>query len=271
MGLDPLLIAELLALGAGAGFLAGLLGVGGGMVMVPFITLLLTQRGVATDLAVKMAIATSMASIIFTSISSVRAHHLRGSVRWDLVRRMAPGIVAGSLLAGAGVFALVKGAALAIFFGLFIGFAATQMLLDRRPKPTRQMPAWPGQTAAGAGFGFFSGLVGAGGAFMSVPFMTWCNVPLQRAVGTSAALGFPIALANTVGYVFAGRDLPAAVPGALGYVVLPMLAIIALASMSTAPLGARVAHAIDLRYLKRIFAVMLYGLAGYMFWRGWTA
>ena len=271
MTLDPLLIAELLLLGAFAGFLAGLMGVGGGMLMVPFVTFVLTRRDVPTALAVKMAIATSMATIVFTSLSSVLAHHRRGAVRWDLVRGMAPGIVIGSLVAGAGAFAVVNGAALAIFFGLFVGTAATQMLMDRRPQPTRQMPGMAGQTAVGAGIGFFSGLVGAGGAFMSVPFMTWCNVSVQNAVGTSAALGFPIALANTVGYIFAGRNLPPTLPGTLGYVVLPVLAVIALGSMTTAPLGARVAHAIDTRHLKRIFAAMLYGLAGYMFWRGLTA
>ena len=271
MILDPLLIAELLLLGAFAGFLAGLMGVGGGMLMVPFITFVLTRRDVAPALAVKMAIATSMATIVFTSISSVRAHHRRGAVRWDVVRAMAPGIVVGSLLAGAGAFAVVKGSALAIFFGLFVGTAATQMLIDRRPKPTRLLPGMVGQTAVGAGIGFFSGLVGAGGAFMSVPFMTWCNVSVQNAVATSAALGFPIALANTLGYIYSGRDLPATLPGTLGYVVLPILAVIAVGSMATAPLGARVAHAIDTRHLKRIFAVLLYGLAGYMFWRGFSA
>ncbi len=271
MSFDPLLIAELLALGAFAGFLAGLMGVGGGMLMVPFVTIVLTRHGVEPALAVKMAIATSMATIVFTSISSVRAHHRRSAVRWDLVRGMAPGIVLGSLVAGAGAFAVVKGSALAIFFGLFVGASATQMLLDRRPKPSRQMPGRLGQSAVGAGIGFFSGLVGAGGAFISVPFMTWCNIALHNAVATSAALGFPIALANTVGYIIAGWSLPQSVPGALGYVVLPLLGIIALGSMTTAPLGARAAHAMDLRHLKRVFALMLYGLAGYMFWRGWTS
>ena len=270
MSFDAALIAELLALGAFAGFLAGLMGVGGGMLMVPFITFVLTRRGVESALAVKMAIATSMATIIFTSVSSLRAHHRRGAVRWDLARGMAPGIVMGSLLAGAGAFAVIKGSTLAVFFGLFVGTAATQMLLDRRPKASRQMPGVLGQSTVGAGIGFFSGLVGAGGAFISVPFMTWCNVPLQVAVGTSAALGFPIAVANTIGYIVAGWNLPAAVPGAVGYVVFPVLGIIALGSMTTAPLGARVAHAIELRHLKRIFAVMLYFLAGYMFWRGFN-
>ncbi len=266
--MQPVLLAELLLLGTFTGFLAGLLGIGGGMLMVPFLTLILTHRGVEPGLAVKMAIATSMATILFTSLSSVRAHHRRGAVRWDIVRGMAPGIVLGGLLAGAGVFALVKGAALALFFAGFVGFSATQMLLDRKPAPARQMPGALGQGAAGTGIGFVSGLVGAGGGFLSVPFMTWCNVAIHNAVATSAALGFPIALANTLGYVVGGWNLHTGVPGSLGYLVLPALAMIALASVFMAPLGARAAHALNTRHLKRVFAVLLYGLAGYMAWRG---
>ena len=186
MTIEPILIAELALLGVGTGFLAGLLGIGGGMLMVPFLTIILGNRGVPADLAVKMAIATSMATIIFTSISSVRAHHKRGAVRWDIVRRLAPGIVIGSLIGSLGVFALLKGTALAIFFALFVGFSATQMVLDKRPKPTRQMPGTAGQLGAGGAIGFISGLVGAGGGFISVPFMTWCNVAIHNAVATSA-------------------------------------------------------------------------------------
>ena len=271
MDLDPLLIAELLALGLGAGFLAGLLGVGGGMMMVPFVTLVLSHRGVPTEMAVKMAIATSMATIVFTSISSVRAHHKRGAVRWDLVRGLAPGIVIGGLLAGAGVFSLLRGTVLAVLFALFVFFSASQLLLDRKPKPSRQMPGTAGQMAAGGAIGFVSGLVGAGGAFMSVPFMTWCNVALPKAVATSAALGLPIALANTTGYIIAGWNLAPVMPGALGYLVLPVLAVIAMGSVSAAPLGARAAHSMDVKKLRRIFAVLLYSLGSYMLWRGLSA
>ena len=271
MDLPLSLILELLALGLGAGFLAGLLGIGGGMLMVPFLTFILGQRGVAADLAVKMAIATSMATIMATSLSSVRAHHKKGAVRWDLVRGMAPGILAGGLLAGAGAFALVKGQALALFFALFVGFSATQMLRNRQPKPSRQMPGVGGQAAAGTGIGFLSGLVGAGGGFVSVPFMTWCNVPIHHAVATSAALGFPIAVANTVGYVVGGWNLPSALPGSLGYLYLPALALIACASVTMAPLGARAAHAMNVAQLKRAFAFLLYALAAYMLWKGLTA
>ncbi len=266
--LDSALVAELLLLGACTGFLAGLLGIGGGMLLVPFLTLIFSHRGIEPGLAVKMAIATSMATILFTSIASVRAHHRRGAVRWALVRRLVPGIVVGGLVSGAGIFALIKGSALALFFAVFVGFSATQMLIDRKPKPSRQMPGSLGSTAAGGVIGLVSGLVGAGGAFISVPFMTWCNVAMHNAVATSAALGFPIALANTIGYVVAGRNLPNTPPGALGYLMVPALVVIAGVSVLTAPLGARTAHAMNTRQLKKVFALLLYGLASYMAWRG---
>jgi uncharacterized membrane protein YfcA len=266
--LDPVLIAELAALGLGTGFLAGLLGIGGGMLMVPFITIIMGHRGVASDLAVKMAIATSMATIIFTSVSSVRAHHKRGAVRWDIVRRLAPGIVMGSLMGSLGVFALLKGTVLAIFFALFVGFSATQMFLDRKPKPTRQMPGTAGQLSAGGAIGFIAGLVGAGGGFVSVPFMTWCNISIHNAVATSAALGFPIAVANVLGYVVSGQSVQGLPDGSFGYIWLPALAVIAVCSVLTAPLGAKAAHNLPVKKLKRVFASILYLLAAYMLWKG---
>ena len=268
LGIEPGLVLELLLLGIGAGFLAGLLGIGGGMVMVPFLTHILSQRGVPGDLAVKMAIATAMATILFTSLSTMRAHQRRRAIRWDIVRRMAPGIVVGGLATGAGVFALAKGQALALFFAAFVGYSATQMLRAVGPKPSRQLPTRVGLAGVGAGIGFLSSLVGAGGAFIAVPFMTRCNVPIHHAVATGAAIGFPVALASTAGYVIGGWSQPAPLPGALGFLYLPALLLISLASVTTAPLGARVAHALDVRALRRIFALMLFVLAGDMLWRG---
>lgn len=265
---EPLMLFELAVLGLSTGFLAGLLGIGGGMLMVPFVTLILSNQNVAPDLAVKMAIATSMATIIFTSLSSVRAHHKRGAVRWDIVKRLAPGIVMGSIIGSLGVFALLKGSYLALFFGLFVSFSATQMFLDKKPKPTRQMPDTGGQLAAGGVIGFISGLVGAGGGFISVPFMTWCNIPIHNAVATSAALGFPIALANALGYMVSGQNVQNLPPGSLGYIWLPALVVIAVCSFSTAPFGARAAHRIPVAQLKRVFACILYALAAYMLYKG---
>ena len=235
--LEPTLIAELALLGLCTGFLAGLLGVGGGMLMGPFLTIILSHRGMGADLAVKMAIATSMATIVFTSLASVRAHHQRGAVRWDIVKRLSPGI----------------------------------LLRNKTPQASRDMPGPAGQAVAGGLIGFLSGLVGAGGAFISVPFMVARNVPMRNAVGTSAALGFPIALANTIGYIISGSALNELPEGALGYVWLPALGVIGACSVLTAPWGAGVAHRVPVAQLKRVFAVLLYGLAGYMLYKGLVA
>ncbi len=271
MLLEPWLIAELAILGLCTGFLAGLLGIGGGMLMVPFVTIILTARGVSPDLAVKMAIATSMATIVFTSISSVRAHHKRGAVQWGIVKNLAPGIVLGAMLASLGVFAVLKGTSLALFFAAFVGFSATQMLLDKKPAPTRTLPGPAGLLGSGGVIGFLSGLVGAGGGFVSVPFMTWCNVPMHQAVATSAALGFPIALANVVGYVVAGQSVSGLPAGSVGYVFVPALAVIATSSVLMAPQGVKAAHALPVKQLKRVFALILYALAAYMLYRGLSA
>lgn len=271
MLLEPLLLAQLALLGIGTGFLAGLLGIGGGMIMVPFITLMLSARGVAPDLSVKMAIATSMATIIFTSLSSVRAHHKRGAVRWDIVKRLAPGVVVGSLIASLGVFSVLKGAWLALFFAVFVAFSATQMLLDKKPQASRQMPGTGGQLAAGGVIGFLSGLVGAGGGFLSVPFLTWCNVAIHHAVATSAALGFPIALTNVAGYVLAGQSVSGLPGGAIGYLWLPALIVIAVVSVIVAPQGAKAAHALPVKTLKKVFATILYALGAYMAYKGLMA
>ncbi|MDH4060276.1 MAG: sulfite exporter TauE/SafE family protein [Aquincola sp.] len=268
--IDALFVSELLLMGTVTGYLAGLLGIGGGMIQVPFLTILLVQHGMGSELALKTAIATAMATIVFTSLASVRAHHARGAVRWDIARAMAPGILAGGLVTGAGLFARIKGPTLGIVFAVFVGYSATQMLLDRKPRGSRPLPGAAALGGVGVGIGSLSSLVGAGGAFLSVPFMTWCNVPIHHAVGTSAALGFPIALASTVGYVIGGWSLPTSMPGTVGYLYLPALAVVATASVLMAPLGARTAHAMNVRAFRRLFAVLLYYVAGYMAWRGFA-
>ncbi len=225
-------------------------------------TFILSSKGFPQDYTVKMAVATSLATICFTSLSSVRAHHQRGAVLWSVARLLAPGILVGSLF-GAQIAVALPGKVLSVLFALFVGFSATQMFLDRKPKPTRTLPKGPGMFAMGGLIGLLSALVGAGGAFISVPFMTWCNVKIHNAVGTSSALGFPIALAGTLGYIWAGFGLPQMPPGSVGYLYLPALVIISIASMAMAPLGARTAHRMDIRPLKKVFATVLYGLAGY--------
>lgn len=269
MTLDLGLITGLIALGLAAGFLAGLLGIGGGMVMVPFMTMMMSSRGFPVEHLVHTAVATSLATICFTSLSSVRAHHKRGAVRWDIVKRFAPGIVAGSLV-GPHLAAALKTSWLSTVFAVFVAFSATQMILDRKPKPTRELPAAPGLFGVGGVIGILSALVGAGGGFLSVPFMTWCNVAIHKAVATSAALGFPIALATTIGFIHAGWNLQDMPSGSIGYVYLPALLIIAVGSVLMAPIGARAAHAMNVKQLKQAFAIVLYLLAAYMLYKAIT-
>jgi len=266
-GLDAVLVAELLVLGCVSGFLAGLLGIGGGMLLVPALTFLASARGFASGYVVKMAVATSLATILFTSLSSVRAHHKRGAVRWEVVRLLAPGIVAGSLL-GAQLARLLSTRMLALVFAVFVAYSALQMFIDKKPKPSRQLPQGAGMFGAGGVIGTLSSLVGAGGGFISVPFMAWCNVPIHAAVATSSALGFPIALAGTIGYVLAGSNLQGTPAGSVGYLYLPALGLIALTSVLLAPLGAAAAHKLHVRQLKRAFAVLLLVLAAYMASKG---
>lgn len=265
--MDLSLIPALLVLGAAVGFAAGLLGIGGGMLMVPFITILLTAKEFPKDLIVHMAIATSLATIMFTSVSSVRAHHKRGAVSWHIVKLLAPGILIGSWI-GPWIGKQMNASALSFFFALFVAFSATQMLRNKKPAASRELPQAPGMFGAGGVIGVLAGLVGAGGGFVSVPFMTWCNVKIHNAVATSAALGFPIALAGTLSNVYYGMSVPDLPSGSLGFIYLPALLVISLASVTTAPLGARTAHNIPVKTLRKIFAFVLYTLAAYMLYKG---
>ncbi len=260
------LIVAFLAMGAATGFAAGLLGVGGGMLLVPFMTMMLTLYHFPVELIVHMAIATSLSTIMFTSLSSVRAHHSRGAVLWPVVKLLAPGILIGSWI-GPWIGTQLNSSGLALFFAVFVGLSATQMLLDKKPAATRELPQSAGMLAAGSVIGVLSGLVGAGGGFVSVPFMTWCNVKIHNAVATSAALGFPIALAGTLSNIYFGWNIPDLPPGALGYIYLPALLVVSLASVTTAPLGAKVAHALPVKSLKKVFAIILYLLAAYMLYK----
>jgi len=265
--MDWSLILILLLMGAFGGFAAGLLGIGGGMVLVPFITMIFTAKHFPPEVVVHMSIATSLATIMFTSMSSVRAHHAHGAVRWDIVKLLAPGILLGSWV-GPWLGKQMNSSALALFFGVFVAFSATQMLLGKKPSGARELPGTPGMFAAGGVIGVMSGLLGAGGGFISVPFMSWCNVKIHNAVATSAALGFPIALAGTLSNVYFGLNAPNLPAYSLGFIYLPALAVIVAASVTMAPLGARTAHKLPVAALKKAFAVILYMLASYMLWKG---
>jgi uncharacterized membrane protein YfcA len=244
-----------IALGAFAGVLAGLLGVGGGLVIVPMLTFIFTSQGMPTEHILHLALGTSLASIIFTSLSSVRAHNARGAVNWLAVWRITPGIMFGTF-AGSWVAAQLSTGFLKVFFVIFQYYVATQLLLDIKPKPHRQLPGNTAMFGVGTVIGGISSLVGIGGGTMSVPFMVWCNSAMYTAIGTSAAIGFPIALAGAAGYLANGfsEKLP---PYSLGFIYLPALAGIAAASIMTAPLGAKLAHSLPIGRLKKAFALLL--------------
>lgn len=250
-------------LGAVVGFFAGLLGVGGGGIMVPILTTLFLAQGFAFEQVVHMALGTSMAGIVLTSVSSLRAHHAHGAVRWDVVRQITPGILLGTF-AATFVAARVNTAALAIFFAVFMAYVSVQMLLNIKPKPSRELPGAVGMTVAGLGIGGVSALVAIGGGSLSVPFMTWCNIKVQNAIGTSAAIGLPIALAGTIGYLVNGWSAQGMPAFTLGYIYLPALVLVSAVSVVMAPVGARLAHQLPVATLKKIFAGVLMALCAKM-------
>ncbi len=261
-------IILLILLGIVAGFCAGLMGIGGGMIMVPFLTMIFSHLQFEHDYILKMAIATSMTTICFTALSSIRAHRQKGAVDWYLFTRFTPGIMVGSFLSSAGVFALIKGDFLSIFFALFVGYSAYRMIsrAHHQDRPYNEPKLWV-ILLVGVLVGFLSGLVGAGGGFLMVPFLIHIGVSAPRAVGTSAATGFPIALFNAMGYIYSGYSLPNLPEYSLGYIYLPALVIISLFSVCMAPMGARLAHKLPVPTLKKIIGYILFILAFYMFLR----
>lgn len=249
-----------LATGAFAGLLAGLFGVGGGLVIVPVLSFIFAAEGFPEAQILHLALGTSLASILFTGFASARAHGLRGALDWRVLQCITPGILIGTF-AGSTFAAQLHSRPLTIFFIVFEMYVATQMLLGFRPKPERQLPGFMGLSVAGLGIGLVSSLVGIGGGTLSVPFLTWTNLPLHTAIGTSAAIGLPIALAGTIGYALNGFGVASLPPYSIGFIYLPALLGLVLASMLTAPLGARLAHQLPVRYLKQLFALLLYFLA----------
>jgi len=249
-----------LATGLAVGFFAGLLGIGGGAVLVPILVLVFTAQGLAPDHVLHLALGTAMASIMFTSVSSMRAHHAHCAVDWRIACAIAPGILAGSFCAAL-VAGLIPKRPLGLMFTGLVSYAATQILLDLRPKQARELPGAAGLFAAGAGIGAVSSLLAAGGAFLCIPFLAWCSVPLRRAIGTAAAVGLPIAIAGALGYVIQGLRAEGLPSPSLGYVYLPALVLVVPTSMLAAPLGARVAHRLPVKRLRIIFALLLYALA----------
>lgn len=260
--------AAYLGIGLVAGFLAGLFGIGGGMVMVPMLAFVFTAKGFAPEHLMHLSLATALATIVFTSISSVRAHHRFGAVEWPIARAMAPGMVAGSF--GAALAAgLLPTRLLAIAFTVFLLYAATQMLFEVRPRAARELPRPAGLFGVGTAIGGLSSLLAVGGAFLSIPFLAWCNVPLKRAIGTAAANGFPIAVAGSVGYIVQGLRADGLPAASFGYVYLPAFGFIVVTSMLVAPLGALLMHRLPVRRLRFVLALMLYALGARMLAAVW--
>ncbi|GAB1233772.1 sulfite exporter TauE/SafE family protein [Ferrigenium sp. UT5] len=249
-----------LLLGAIAGFLGGLFGIGGGTILVPVFLWLFEAQHLPPDHTMHLALGTSMAVILFTSLASLRKHHQHGAVDWRVLRHITPGILSGTAL-GATSAALVSPHFLMVFFALFVYFAATQILLDFKPHAGRELPGIAGMSLFGTFTGWLSSLVSIGGGTVVIPFLIWCNVPLRRAIGTASAIGFPIAVGGTFGYILIGSHLPALPEMHLGFVYLPALFWAASASVLTAPLGAQTAHRIQVPLLRKGFALLLLGLA----------
>ncbi len=245
-----------LALGAFVGFFAGLMGVGGGGIMVPMLTTLFAAQGFPREHLVHVALGTSMAAIVITSISSLRAHHKHGAVRWDIVKGITPGVLLGTF-GGTFIASRVATAPLAIFFACFMAYVAVQMILNVKPKPSRELPGSAGLAGVGGVIGVISALVAIGGGSLSVPFMTWCNVKMQNAIGTSAAIGLPIALAGALGYLINGWGAAGLPEWTVGFVNLPALVLVSSVSAFLAPVGARLAHRLPVAVLKKIFAAVL--------------
>lgn len=249
--------------GLAAGFFGGLLGIGGGLVLVPVLAAVFKAQQIADPVIMPLALGTSLAAIIFTSVSSVRAHHARGAVDWQLVRRMIPGLVVGALL-GASLSSRLSSGALQVIFLIFAIVAATQMLTCGHPQAARRPPGPAASFVLGGAIATIASLVGVGGASMAIPFLTWCSVPVRSAIGSASAFGLPIALAGATGYIVSGFDLANLPPLSIGFVHLPALAAVTAGSLAAVPFGAALSHKLPVAALKRIFALTLYAIAGKM-------
>jgi uncharacterized membrane protein YfcA len=247
-------IAPLLLLGIFSGFIAGLLGVGGGLIMVPALLYLLAGS-VDQSALMHTAVGTALAAIVFTSISSVRAHHTHGAIYWQYVRRLTPmillGAFSGAMLTKAMSFDFMR-----LFFALFeFGVAIVMYFGISSASHVDHLKKWIWHLT-GYIIGFISAIVGIGGGTMTTPFLTYNNVGIKNAIATSAAVGMPIAIAGALGFVVAGWNVESA-SGGLGFIHTQALMSIVVMSVLFAPIGARVAHNVDGKKLKKFFAIFL--------------
>ena len=270
-----------LIIGALAGFAAGLFGVGGGTIIVPLLFIVFTQMGYSADSIMHLALGTSLATIIVTSISSLMAHNKNGAVMWPVFKNLAPGMALGCFF-GAGIAGWLSGVHLQIIVGLFLLWVAFKMFKGGKKQATANtsthindahvsLPSTPKQLAAGAGIGIASAIFGIGGGSITVPYLTRYGVVMQKAVGTSAACGLPIAIAGALGFMIFGSQQDVDVPNTIGFVHI--YAFLGIGSMSffTAKLGAKVAHMLSPELLKKCFAVLLFVVACFFLYKGLLA
>ncbi|ALG67115.1 sulfite exporter TauE/SafE family protein [Beggiatoa leptomitoformis] len=250
-------IISLLALGVIAGILAGLLGVGGGVVIVPGLMWIFHYYPeLPSSHLMHIAVGTSLATIVITSLSSIYAHHKRGAVIWAIVIKLTPGIIVGALI-GAFIADTLSSDTLKKIFAVFLLFVSIQLGFGARPAPSHKLPSWLGSSLVGSVIGVVSSLVGIGGGSLTVPFLVWCNISIRNAVASSAACGFPIAVAGAIGFMITGWNTEGLPTGSIGYVYLPIFITIAITSMLFAPLGAKLAHSVPMRALQIFFALFL--------------
>ena len=253
-----MIITIYLALGAVAGLLAGLLGVGGGLVIVPVLFLVFTHLGFDQSLLMHMAIATSLSTIVLTSLTSSYAHHRHGAVQWRDVWLLAPGMLLGAAL-GALVADELSNTVLKHFFAVFEILVALQVLLSLSPEGSNKTPGYGLVSIAGLITGGLSAILGSGGGTLTVPFLLWCGRSIRHAVATSAVCGFPIALSGSLFYILSGIDEQQALPAhSVGYLYWPAFLSISVSSLLFAPLGAKLAHSLPVATLKKTFAALLF-------------
>lgn len=252
--MDMILI-EFLAIGLLAGYLAGFLGIGGGFVVVPALTFLFMQDPATAPWAIHMAVGTSLATMLVTSLSSIAAHHQKRAIRWPLVRSLTPGLLLGAVLGA--IFAnYLEPEILVRIVGIFAVLAGLQLILGRKPEGEKPMPGQPGVSLVGLLIGSVSSLIGIGGGALMGPWQLWHGVKAQNAVATSAACGYPIAIAGSISFLLLGlgSELP---NGAFGYIHLPAFAGIAVASALAAPLGVATVHRLPPLTVRRVFGGFL--------------
>lgn len=245
-----------LALGAFVGFMAGLLGIGGGLIVVPALLYILPSVGIHSAQLPHIAIATSLAAIILTSISSARAHHQRGNVPWPLFRTMLPGIILGALTS-AFIAEQISAVTLQKGFAIFVVLMSIQMAYPFKTESSRQLPSAPVLFIVGTFIAMIAGLMGIGGGVLLVPFLTFFGLQMRYAIGFSAATGLLISLSGSLGYVIAGFNASELPYGTLGFIYLPALFGLVITSVLMAPVGVNAASSWPTPVLKKIFALLL--------------